>query len=481
MISNYKKFCLVIILVGFSLRVHQLGSDSFWNDEAGVALAALLPDLQSMIDAIRSHAMAMPMDYLLIRGVIRLGFQEFVLRLPAAVFGTLTLAICYRLFRRLIGEVAALLSVLLLALSPLHIMYSQEMRFYASLIFFFYLSLDLFIEAIEKSALLNWALLILILIIGTFFHIYVSLSLICGLAWAIANKKMRQLGHSFALGGLFTAFSAILLGYLYFGDHQKFGYPLLPWGGSLFQEIALGLGWQELPFTPSPNIGSSWYIMCFAFFLLGLITSLKRGNKSVIALMTSSLIQILLIITADLLKRYWFVYRQILYLHPAMLMVSSIGLLTGMHLLKRCKRMIVEGWLTAALIGMLLLSSSFPALANYYQWPKSDARWISEYLSRNWRPGEAILVAPGYQEKVYRYYLQHVYSRPDIAAWIYPTEIDNIIIKGRTDVNESFLIVVGELSSDNDWIAQLLRMGFKPVKMSESRWLGQSLFVRKQE
>jgi 4-amino-4-deoxy-L-arabinose transferase-like glycosyltransferase len=469
----------MIILMGFGLRVYQLGSDSLWNDEAGVVLAALLPNLQTLISAIRSHAMAMPMDYLVIRGVIRLGFQEFVLRLPAAVFGTLTLAIFYRLSRKLIGEIAALFAVLLLALSPLHIMYSQEVRFYASLVFFFYLSVDLFIEAVEKSSPLNWALLLFILVVGIYFHIYVSLSLICGLAWAVMNGKTRQLGHSFALGGLFAAILLSFSGYLYFGEHQQFNYPLLPWGGSLFQEIALGLGWQELPFTPRPNMGRSWYILCFSFFLIGLMRSLKRNDKSVIALMTSSLIQIFLVIATDLLKRYWFVYRQILYLHPAMLMVSSIGLLTGMQVLKGCKKIkVVERWFAVGLIGVLLLSC-FPALANYYKWPKSEARWISEYLSKNWEPGEAILVVPGYQEKVYRYYLQYVYSRPDIASWICPSEIKDIT-EGRLNVGDGFLIVVRELSSDDEWIAQLSKVGFKTVKIFGSKWLGQALFVRRQ-
>jgi hypothetical protein len=299
------------------------------------------------------------------------------------------------------------------------------------------------------------------------------------LAWALANNKKRQLSHSFALGGLFTAFSATLLGYLYFGDHQKFNYPLLPWGGSLFQEIALGLGWRELPFTPRPNIGCSWYILCFSSFLIGLMRSLKQGNKSVMALMISSLIQIFIIITADLLKGYWFVYRQILFLHPAMLVVSSIGLLAVVQILKQCKKIIITRWLAVGLIGVLLLSG-FPAQANYYQWCKSDARWISEYLYRNWDPGEAVLVVPGYQEKLYRYYLQYVYSRPDIASWIYPSEVEDIT-EGRLDVDDGFLIVVGELSSNNEWVAQLSKIGFKLVKLSESRWLGHSLFARNQE
>jgi uncharacterized membrane protein len=474
--SSLRKSSLIIIFIGFGLRAYRLGSNSLWNDEVGVALVALLPNLESMINGIQAHAMAMPLDYLIIHAIIKTSLREFVLRLPAAFFGTLTLAIYYRLSRRLVEEKAALLAVLLLALSPLHIMYSQEMRFYASLVFFFYLAVDLFIKAAKKSVLLDWIFLVLISGIGIYFHIYVSLWIIYGVVWIIMNKKIQQVGKSFVLTCLFVIIFAVI-GYLYFGAHQKFNYPLLPWGGTLFREIALGLGWQELPFTPLPNIGRSWYIVCFVFFLLGLMTTLKSGNKSVIALIISCLIQILLIVISDLLKGYWFAYRQILYLHPAMLMVSSVGLLTAMDILKRCRKLIIIKITSYGLITVSLLLS-FLALANYYQWPKSDARWISEYLSRNWEAGEIILVVPGYQEKVYRYYLQYVYSRPDIVSWVYPSEAEDII-KLKLNAEAGFLIVVGDASSNEEWIAKLLKMGLRPVKIPRSKWLGQYLFVWK--
>jgi len=160
-----------------------------------------------------------------------------------------------------------------------------------------------------------------------------------------------------------------------------------------------------------------------------------------------------------------------------MLMVSSVGLLTAMDILKRCRKLIIIKITSYGLITVSLLLS-FLALANYYQWPKSDARWISEYLSRNWEAGEIILVVPGYQEKVYRYYLQYVYSRPDIVSWVYPSEAEDII-KLKLNAEAGFLIVVGDASSNEEWIAKLLKMGLRPVKIPRSKWLGQYLFVWK--
>jgi hypothetical protein len=49
---------IVTLLLGFTLRTVQLGKSSLWNDEAGVVLAALEPSLASLLDFVRSHAVA---------------------------------------------------------------------------------------------------------------------------------------------------------------------------------------------------------------------------------------------------------------------------------------------------------------------------------------------------------------------------------------------------------------------------------------
>jgi predicted membrane-bound mannosyltransferase len=82
-----------ILVLGTFLRLWQLGQDSLWNDEAGVALVSLSPSLSEMIEAIRSHAMAMPLDYFLTRLMVNLSLDEAVLRLPSAVFGILALIV----------------------------------------------------------------------------------------------------------------------------------------------------------------------------------------------------------------------------------------------------------------------------------------------------------------------------------------------------------------------------------------------------
>ena len=417
----------------------------------------------------------------MIRGVARISLHEFVLRLPAAIFGCLALIVCYRLFHRLAEKRIALLATLLLALSPLHVMYSQEVRFYSSLLLFYYLSTELLLDVIERNTLSKWVLFTLVFLIGGYFHIFVLLSVINGTTWIILKYSKGERNRSTVvhfLTSLAVACAIIIPGYLYFGSRQKFDYPLLSWGGSLLREVTLGLGWRELPFTVTTGPGQVWYIISLGLFLIGVIACLRRRERMMIAFLVSSVVQICIIILADISKGYWFAYRQILHLLPCTLLVSAMGASAFMKALRDMEKVNErhKTWLTHILIGVLLLAS-IPALVDYYQWSKSDARQISEYLSTNWSPGDVILVAPAYQEKVYHYYLQYVFKKPDMVALIHPSELSDIIEAG-VETNDTFLIVVESLSDAE--ITQLSQIEFDPIKTSNrNRWLGQSLFVRK--
>ena len=115
---------LAVVALGFALRLYALASESLWFDEllqldiSQGPLAGILPQLPR-------HT-AVPLDYLITHFWIMLGRQDDWVRLPAVVFGTLTLPLAYRLGRTLLGQHEGLLVMLLLALSPFHIHYSDD-------------------------------------------------------------------------------------------------------------------------------------------------------------------------------------------------------------------------------------------------------------------------------------------------------------------------------------------------------------------
>ena len=66
---------------------------------------------------------------------IRLGTSELWLRLPSAIFGTITVAILFRVGERLGGWRTAVVAGLIAAISPFNLYHSQELRFYSFFMF----------------------------------------------------------------------------------------------------------------------------------------------------------------------------------------------------------------------------------------------------------------------------------------------------------------------------------------------------------
>jgi uncharacterized membrane protein len=128
----------VFIALGFALRLYQLASESLWYDELlQLDIAQGLPPgvggVATIFPRLRGHA-AVPLDYLIAHFWILLGRSDGWTRLPAVMAGTLALAVVYQLGRRLLGRTEGLLLLALLALSPFHVRYSQEVRPYGLVI-----------------------------------------------------------------------------------------------------------------------------------------------------------------------------------------------------------------------------------------------------------------------------------------------------------------------------------------------------------
>jgi uncharacterized membrane protein len=130
---------LAIVLLAFALRVYRLNGQSLWYDEAVTAQVAA----QGLGELTRWTAddIQPPLYYYAVAGWTRLaGRSEWMLRLPSAFFGTLTVPLLWALARRLFGRdrtgrIAAMAAALLAAFSPLYVYYAQEARMYTLLTF----------------------------------------------------------------------------------------------------------------------------------------------------------------------------------------------------------------------------------------------------------------------------------------------------------------------------------------------------------
>jgi uncharacterized membrane protein len=115
-----------IILVALALRLYALDSHGFFIDEiysVQVARGSADPELMAF-DSIR------PLYFAFLKLWLTFSDNECWLRLPSVFFGTLNIGLTYWLGTLYAGRKAALAAAVLMALSPLEVLYSQQARMY---------------------------------------------------------------------------------------------------------------------------------------------------------------------------------------------------------------------------------------------------------------------------------------------------------------------------------------------------------------
>ena len=133
--SPGSSYLLLVTVLAAVLRLFHLDDMSLWIDEVFtwelVAPGRGLEFVEQILAAYQGplyHAAAWPL--------VRLADTEFMLRLPAAIAGTLAVPLLGFLAARLWDRTTGRLAALLLALSPFGVWYAQEARGYSFLIFF---------------------------------------------------------------------------------------------------------------------------------------------------------------------------------------------------------------------------------------------------------------------------------------------------------------------------------------------------------
>lgn len=133
-----------VTLLALGLRLFRLGEWSFWIDE--------VLTVNYVLDGYRP--LSEPTSFGLIALAFELyGVSDWSARLVPALIGVVTLPLIYFPTRRLFGPAAALLAVFLLALSPWHLYWSQNARFYTALLLFYTLGVFAFYRWLETDRL----------------------------------------------------------------------------------------------------------------------------------------------------------------------------------------------------------------------------------------------------------------------------------------------------------------------------------------
>ena len=142
---------VLILLLGFGLRLYRLGEQNIWWDE-GHAIWAARQGLR-MAAAITARDVHPPLYLWMLSLWMRVaGESEMAVRYLSLIGGMLTVSLTFVVARRLVGRRAALLATLLIAAARFHIWWSQETRMYVWATFFALLSIYFFIRLRHGNA-----------------------------------------------------------------------------------------------------------------------------------------------------------------------------------------------------------------------------------------------------------------------------------------------------------------------------------------
>lgn len=136
-----------VTLLAASLRFFRLDEWGFWIDEIHTINRAVWHyDPLSFFQFWTSLSIMLEAQALQFYGI-----SEWSARLVPALIGVASIPILYLPTRRFFGPTTALIAALLLAVSPWHLFWSQNARFYTTLLLFYNLALFAFFIAIEED------------------------------------------------------------------------------------------------------------------------------------------------------------------------------------------------------------------------------------------------------------------------------------------------------------------------------------------
>lgn len=187
---------VLIFGLATALRLYALGEESLWVDE--------MNSLEDSEDFTWRNPNIRPLYYSLLHVWMQWFNDESGWRLLAVIFGIGSVVLTYDLGRRLLGENIARLSALLMAVSPIFINHSQEIRMYTLMTFLAILGSIALLEYINQPnywRVAAWSICRLLAILT--FPISIALLVPDGLILIARFRKQRRWLFAAVLGVLF--------------------------------------------------------------------------------------------------------------------------------------------------------------------------------------------------------------------------------------------------------------------------------------
>ena len=412
----------LVIAVGLAIRLFRLDFQSLWLDEVLTVQNSAFPLSRIIFDPEVDRNFP-PLHTVLVHlSMGLLGKSETALRLPSVLAGVISIPLIFGVARFWLGPAVGLLTAWLLALSPLHVWYSQEARPYALFIALALASVWFAQRLVSRPGDFVLQVGFVLSAVATFYCHLLALPFLLFLALYVLLSvepagRLRSLLLLAAIGALIAPqlyqfwgspppvsanssyhFNPVHLGYTIwtFGTGYSLGPSLLE-----LRHGMAGLG-SHLPILiPVLSIVAG-------LFFLG-ARDLWRSDRRVFWWIAAWLtLPVGFAVLGAVVSTHPYNVRYVLLSLPAFLLVLATAIRS-------------RGWPVARLAGIsFLLVVSLAALRNYFvrpEYQREDNRGAVAFLNANAGRGELVIASAPYTVAA----LRHYGLRPDLNLRPYPS------------------------------------------------------------
>lgn len=375
-----------IVVAGAALRLYGLSVNSLWLDEATTLQISSLP-FWGIAFADPVHP---PLFYWIEHVAVHLfGTTEFGLRLVPALCGILAIPVFYLLGKETDGPATGIIAAGLIAVSPFHIIYSQEARMYSLVLLLVSLAFLFYLRAMNGNTLREWALFGLFSALSVWTHYYTFL--IIGVIFL----------HAIIIAGRRQKYRGLVLSLLFFTTGTV---PLaIPVLALIRTRSSIGSvfgvqGWAMLDTTLQHLAGYGFVtvLICLVAYVLGTVAySIENKEKGLLLMMGFA---IPLAVSVLLSEHITMVPRYLIWLLPFFLIPIAYA---GRIIYEGMPKVMGFRPVATAMLVLLLCTPLAPLTTGTVN---TDWRGFSDTLTSLTEPGDQVIVMPGYTAKVLGYY-----------------------------------------------------------------------------
>lgn len=440
----YASIVAGLTLAAAGLRCYHLAAKGLWADEIFTALyAGPHNNLATVIhNAVSTPLPSPPLWFLVTHLFTKLiGSSEEILRLPSALAGTLCIPAIYALGKTLFNRRVGLAGATLLAVSPLHIHFSQEARAYAAVVLFSLVACFFFYRGLTRRRWRWWIGFGLFTLVNLYLHLTAALVLASQVAIAGIVFLQQSRGSARRALPLLVSLLIVLIGYSPMAPFLLSGIQGPRGLGSMEDIEGLAISFQGFlslfaGFGAGTGVALSLYLSACLFGLANAFLYYRRQFYLLLGWISIPFVLILL-----LRPRHWFAAKYVISILPIYLIAISLGLeslarsfsvavgrsdglaevirksvVHGTIKIGTIRRIVLRGpeqadvnqriaaWRpslpTTSLAVMLLLYVLLSGLSllTVYDWQNDPWKQIGLFLNANAHPDDALIVVPFNQE-----------------------------------------------------------------------------------